>query len=349
MSTKENPAPRGIAPALTLMILAPVVAEVLSGATRLSYIFVLIPEILVWGGGALLIRELVRRWGGGWTSMLLLGMCLSIAEEFLIQQTSLAPLPWLANTFPYGRVWGVNWVFFLFMLGYESVLVVMVPVQLTELLFPQRRNDPWLRRKGLVTITILFLLGSYIAWFAWTQRARPITFHVPKYTPPSITMALGALAIILLTMLAYALRSSNTPATNPAKKSPLWLVALGTLFLGFPWYVLITLVFVPRPALPLWIPMLGGVAWATLAFFVVKLWTTSAGWGDLHRLLLVSAATLVCMVAGFGGSDSWSRLDYFAKVVMNIIAVVLLLLLGKTILNRRQLNLADAPYRSGQK
>jgi hypothetical protein len=73
------------------------VAEVLSGATRLSYIFVLVPEILVWGGGALIIRELVRRWGGGWFSMLLMGLCLSIAEETIIQQTSLAPLPWLGN------------------------------------------------------------------------------------------------------------------------------------------------------------------------------------------------------------------------------------------------------------
>jgi hypothetical protein len=108
MSEKEQSAPRGLAPALTLMILAPVIAEVLSGATKLSYIFALVPEILVWGCGGLLIRELVRRWGGGWTSVFLLGLGLAIAEEFLIQQASIAPLPWLGNTPAYGRVWGVN-------------------------------------------------------------------------------------------------------------------------------------------------------------------------------------------------------------------------------------------------
>ena len=334
MSTKENSASRSVAPAITLMILAPIVAEVLSGATRLSYIFALIPEILVWGGGALLIRELVRRWGGGWTSMLLLGMGLSIAEEFLIQQTSLAPLPWLANTSVYGRVWGVNWPYFLFMLGYESVLVVMVPVQLTELIFRKRSNEPWLRRRGLVTVSVLFLAGCYFAWFAWVQRARPIVFHAAKYTPPFITMALGALAIVLLVWLAYRLRESDLPATNAVRITPLWLVGVGTLFFGFPWYVLITLVFVPRPALPLWIPMASGIVWAALAYLAVRRWSSSAGWGDQHRWILASSATLVCMVAGYSGSDSWLRIDLIAKVVMNVIAVALLLMLGKSTLSQ---------------
>src|ERR1700687_2198201 len=163
------------------MFLAPVLAEVVSGATKLSYILALVPEILVWGGGALSIRELVRRWGGGWTSVFFLGLGLAIAEEFLIQQTSIAPLPWLGNTPTYGRVWGVNWVYFLYMPGYESVWVVLVPVQLTELIFPERRNERWLRPRGLVIVSLLFVLGSFVAWFSWTQRARPVVFHVPKY------------------------------------------------------------------------------------------------------------------------------------------------------------------------
>ena len=290
----------------------------------------------------MLIRELVRRWGGGWTSMLLLGMSLSIAEEFLIQQTSLAPLPWLANTYVYGRVWGVNWPFFLFMLGYESVLVVMVPVQLTELIFRNRSDEPWLRRRGLVTVSVLFLVGCYLAWFAWVQRARPMVFHVAKYTPPFITMALGALAIVLLAWLAYILRKSDLPATNAVRTSPLWLVGVGTLFLGFPWYVLITLVFVPRPAHPLWIPMAGGIVWAALAYLAVRRWSSSAGWGDQHRWILASSATLVCMVAGYSGSSSWLRMDLIAKVVMNVIAVALLLMLGKS-------TLSQTPHRSDQK
>ena len=143
-ATAEPARGRRIGPILTLLILSPMVGEVLSGATRLSYIFVLVPEIMVWGCGALIIREVVRRWKGGWTSMFLLGFCLALAEEFIIQQTSIAPLPWLGDRPAYGRVWGVNWPWFVFMLGYEAIWIVLVPVQITELLFPARRLESWL-------------------------------------------------------------------------------------------------------------------------------------------------------------------------------------------------------------
>ena len=42
-------------PALTLELVAPLVAEVLPGATRFSSLFVLPVEMCVWGGGALMI------------------------------------------------------------------------------------------------------------------------------------------------------------------------------------------------------------------------------------------------------------------------------------------------------
>jgi hypothetical protein len=79
-------------PALSLMVLSPLVAELLPGATRLSAIFVFPIEVLIWGGGTVLIREAVRRWRLGWLNLLLLALALAVAEECLIQQTSLAPV-----------------------------------------------------------------------------------------------------------------------------------------------------------------------------------------------------------------------------------------------------------------
>ena len=72
--------------------MAPLLTEILPGATRLSAIFVLPVEICMWGGGALMIRYVVRRWSLGWINMLLLALALSVAEECVIQQTSLAPM-----------------------------------------------------------------------------------------------------------------------------------------------------------------------------------------------------------------------------------------------------------------
>lgn len=134
--------PRFAAAIWTLLLLAPFIGELLSGSTRTSILFVYIPEIMVWGVGALLCRELVRRWRAGSVSLVLLGVALSIAEEFIIQQTSLAPLPFPGAHADYGRRWGMNLVYLLFMLGYESVWVVLVPIHATELFFPRQAKHP---------------------------------------------------------------------------------------------------------------------------------------------------------------------------------------------------------------
>jgi len=254
-----------LGPVLTLLVLAPLIGEVLSGATRLSFIFVLVPEIMVWGCGTLLIRELVRRWRGGGTSLLLLGVALAIAEEFLIQQTSIAPLPWKVAGQVFGRVWGVNWPYFVFMLGFETVWIVLVPVQVSELLFPRRRSEPWLRARGLVAAGVVFLVGSFIAWYLWTQRVRP-ALHAPVYHPPGTTILLGALAIAALVAAAYALRSWRAPA---ARRAPApWAPALTALVLGFPWHLLMVATF-GRPGFPLWALMLPACAWGLSAVVLI--------------------------------------------------------------------------------
>ena len=166
--------PRFAGPIWALVLLAPFIAEVLSGSTRTSFLFVFVPEVMVWGVGALLCRELVRRWRAGGTSLLLLGLSLSIAEEFIIQQTSLAPLPFPGSHPDYGRMWGINLVYFLFMLGYESVWVVIIPVQVTELFFPRQATQAWLRKRGALVACAVFLIGSRIAWYGWTQQPRPL-------------------------------------------------------------------------------------------------------------------------------------------------------------------------------
>jgi len=319
---------KGAGPAFALALLAPIIAEVLSGATRVSFIFALIPEIMVWGCGALIIREMVRRRHLPWTSMLLMGLGLSIAEEFVIQQTSLAPLPWISGPI-YGRALGVNWLYFLFMLGYESVWVVLVPVHLTELIFWRRGHQPWLRTRGLIISGLIFIVGSFAAWYAWIKRARPIVFHVPVYDPPKLTLLLGLLAIAGLVAIALNLGSSPTTSANEAPNP--WVSALFALAFGFPWYVLLGFVFTPNfkfRALPFWIPMLAGIAWAGAAFLLFRRWSSSAGWDDRHRYALIFAAILVCMIAGFLGSSTWPRIDVIGKSVLDIMAVVLLLLLG---------------------
>jgi hypothetical protein len=317
----------------SLLLLSPLIGEVLSGATRMSFIFVLIPEIMVWGCGALLIRETVRRWRGGWISTLSLGLALSVAEEFIIQQTSLAPLDWMGVTSSNGRLWGVNLFYFLFMLGYESVWIVLVPIEVTELLFPQQREQPWLGTRGMVISGVAFVFGSFLAWFLWIKRARSMVFHVPDYQPPLATLLVGIAAIISLVFVGYRLRTLQA-RPNPARTAPRpWRVVLTTMVLVLPWYLLMSVLFIPKPV-PEWLPLLGGLAWAALAILTIRRWSSASGWQDMHRWALSFGALLFSMAAGFLGSAYWSRVDVMGKVILNIIALAGMIALARSIRKR---------------
>jgi hypothetical protein len=325
-----------IAPIIVLVLLSPLVGEVLSGATKLSYLFAYLPEVMMWGCGTLLIREVVRRWGGNWTSMLPLGMALSITEEFIVQQTSLAPLPWLGSTPMYGRVWGVNWAYFLFMLAFESVTITLVPVQIVELIYPERRKEPWLRPRGLVIASAIFALGAFLAWFLWVRIARIQVFHVPDYKPPKATLLVGLLAIAVLALISYALRGPGKVSATGSHQAPSpWLVLPATLLLGFPWYLLTVLVFVPLPHPPaLWIPVTASIAWAAITIFLLRRWATAGGWGEMQEWALSFGVLLVCMTAGFLGSSLWLKMDIIFKVLLNVLAIAGMLALARRIRQR---------------
>ena len=318
----------------TLVILAPLIAEVLTGSTRVSFIYVFIPEMMVWGGGALLCRELARRWHAGITSLLLLGLALSTAEEFLIQQTSLAPLPFPGANAVYARWWGVNWVYFLFMLGFESVWVVLVPVQTTELIFSRHRESSWLRTRGMIVTGIVLLLGCRIAWYGWTQQARK-RLNAAPYDPPLAALACGAAAILVLILLAWLLRSHGQAESSTTRRAvPVLLPAIAAFILSAGWFSLMGLVFSPNPWLSATRAVIAAIAWGTASYLLFSYLAAARGWNDFHRWALCFASTLGTMSVTFMGTTGWSHVDLIGKIVLNLLSVAGFILLGLRIQKR---------------
>jgi hypothetical protein len=330
----NSPNPRGgyAAPAWTLVLLAPLIAEVLPGATRLSAIFVFPLEVAIWGGGALLIREAVRRWRLGWLNMLLLAFALSIAEEFLIQQTSVAPM--VLQIFPghppFARAWNVNYVYFLWALFYEAVFVVFIPIVLAELIFRSRRDVPWLKTWSTWMVGSLFVLACFPAWYLWTQIARVQVFHQPAFNPPMTHVLLASLAIAALIFAAIGpARRALTGASVPLPPPKPWLLALGAAIAAGVWYGIVLLAFGIRPTFPPGIAVAAGLGVAALAIYLLPRYAAHPAWWDTHRVGLVLGAVIATMAVNFFGFIyATSKLDLYGKVILDVIATVLLIWLA---------------------
>jgi len=316
--------PSRIAPALTLMFMAPLIAEVLPGATRFSAIFVFPIEMLVWGGGAVMIRELVRRNGLGAYNMIAMALCLAIAEEWLIQQTSVAPVVIQLKGVVYARAWNVNYVYFLWAAVYEVVLVVCLPVMLTELLFPTRRNDPWLSRTGWVVTGLLFVLGAFFAWFSWTQIARVKVFHLPPYTPSAAQVAFAVAAVALLLFAAlgpwrHRLAGLARPIAPPAPP----LLALGGALWAVLWFGLELLAFGIRPGFPPVLAIVLGLGVAGLLLVLLPGFALHRCWSECHRAWLAAGTMLATMAIFFFAFIGAAPMDYWFKLITNAIAAML--------------------------
>jgi hypothetical protein len=315
------------------MVLAPLIAEILPGATRLSSIFVLPIEICVWGGAALFIRYAVRREQLGWRNMLFLALALAVAEECLIQQTSLAPLVIQIKGQEYARAYGVNYVYFLWALVYESVFVVFVPIYLAELIF-RRRDELWLSRVGMVVVAVLWIMGSFLAWFSWTQIARPTVFHVPVYNPPLAAVAIAVVAIAVLIFCALGpLRRSLAQPAAPLKPPAPWLIGAAAFVWATLWYGLVLLGFGIAPQFPPAIAVAGGVLLSAGIFILLPRWAAHPLWLEGHKFATIFGALVGSMLVSFIGFIGSLPLDLYFKISIDALALVLLIALGRQ-LNR---------------
>jgi hypothetical protein len=308
-----------------LIFLSPVITELLAGTVRLSNIWLLVPEMAVYGFAALLIREVVRGKGRGWGTILLLGIAFAIAEECVILQTSLTP-----QFFPpafdksFGWAYGVQWIYLLAIVWYESVYAVVLPIYLTEMLFPSKREALWLGRRELVISGIILVLASVGVWQLWSHgglpKYGPSTYQVP---PLYIVAALLVIAALVTGTLAFRLSSKNSEKNSRRAPAP-WLVGFLSFGFGVVWFFMIGLAFIPPATfkdISAIVPIVIGLFWIGLGLSIVW-WISSAGnWQDRHRLALIFVASLGCMVGGTLEVLADAPIDIIGKYGFDLIAV----------------------------
>ena len=152
---------RRLGPVWTLLFLAPLIGEVLFGATPLSRLPAVLLQVGLYGGAAVLIRELVVRRNRRQWWLVVLGLAYGMFEEGLVLQSLFnAHFRGLDVLGSYGRAAGVNWIWAMFIVPYHAVFSIAIPIVFTELLFPAWRGKPWLGKRGLWSVAAVLVINA---------------------------------------------------------------------------------------------------------------------------------------------------------------------------------------------
>ena len=292
---------RGIWPALGLVFTAPLVAEFLLGNLPIKLLPALIVLAPMYGGGALLIREVVRRTGRGWPSILLLGMAYGVLEEAYTTQSLFNPNYLNLNlgllTPAYIRLLGIGGWWTLWMLMVHGIWSISMPIALVEACVPDRARRPWLGRVGLSVVVVVFLLGATAAGVG-QYKQDPFLASKAQF--------IGAAAMIaLLVIAAFAIPvRARIEGTEPALS--VWVVGAVTLVFGS------AALFVPQAWG--WGAVAALFALDATILVLVILWSGGSGWGLKHQLALGAGAALAYGWHAFLQHPAVGKLDASVRV-----------------------------------
>ncbi len=276
-----------------LFFLSPVCAEYLIGyAESTNHPLEMLGGLLIlgplYGSVALLIREITRRTGRGWPTILLLATAFGLIQAGLIDQSLFNPHYGADLNIPY---WdeerlptlldhlGISANLALNFIGGHVVWSFAVPIAVVESCVPRIADRPWLGRVGVLLMVSLYLVG---AAFIFDDNFRITGFVVTK-----AQFVATAACALLLCMAAFLVpvRTLKQGGRVPAP----WLIA--------------TLMFAVFGS-----QTLSASDWASVSFSVLVgigsgallvVWSRRTGWKKPHVLAVPAAAVIATAMISF--------------------------------------------------
>jgi hypothetical protein len=311
-------------PVFALALIATIVPEVLFGSTPLTQPGRILVTLPLYGGGAVAIRELARRRGAGWPAIALLGVAYGIVEEGLALGSFFDPTLFNAALVG-GRLFGVNWTWIEWTLGYHAVWSISIPILLTELLFPGRRSEPWLGRVGLGIAGVVYLVG--VAFMAAITHLAV----APGSDVPLVPSVVAAAVAVGLTIVALCRPQRHTEQVGQIVEDPLraapWpgLVGLLAMVMAGAWFELLLLPGPVKAGGWVVVPMVLDLALLGVTIGLIRRWSAAGRrWTDLHRLALAAGPLPASMVWGFVYVTAGDPAARAAQAAACVVTVVLL-------------------------
>ena len=110
----------------------------------------------MYGGGALLIREVALRWGKGWGAILLLGGAYAVGEEGFAAKTMIDPTGSNIGNQLYSHFAGINWVPLAGLTVFHAVFSITATLIIVELVFPEIKGRSLVGRKGVIAAFLVY-------------------------------------------------------------------------------------------------------------------------------------------------------------------------------------------------
>jgi hypothetical protein len=318
-----------IPPALVLLILSPAIGELLSGSSPpVEYFtpFGLTILTALYGGGALLVREIKIRWRKGVGSLLLLGASYGVIEEGVMVASWFNPnWPDLGMMGVFGRWLGVNWVWAVDLTIYHAIVSITVPIILVELAYPERRGETWLPGRWLFIVAVVFVGDVLFGLFLF----RLFT----GYTPEAVQLGFALIIAAIFLYAAYNLERGWAIDLKKPVRRPLFYMFytfIGSIVCVAIFYISPNII--PTSGGPLLVGVIGVTAMLLLLLGLRFDWKHST---DEHRFAICVGSLMVLLLLTPIQEFDKNRVDNpQGMIAVGFMAIIFLLLLYRSIKRR---------------
>jgi hypothetical protein len=268
-----------LAPAIGLFFVAPLVAEFLLGDLPIKLLGALVILAPMYGGGALLIREIVRRTGRGWPSIFVLAFAYAVFEEAFTTQTLFNPNNLHLNLHllqpAYIPALGIGAWWTVFVLTLHTVWSISTSIALVEALVPDSAATAWLGNIGIAVTAVLFGLGA--------AASTAVEIKQDHYVASATQFGTSAIVCAAAIIVAFLLPKQRSVHDSGAVPNP-WLVGAGALMTGA--------VFIVTPNAWGWLTVGIYLLLDLTVIAAVSVLSHRVGWDGRHRLALAGGAAL---------------------------------------------------------
>jgi len=222
----------------------------------------------------------------------------------------------------YGRVWGVNWVWSMFLTLYHAVFSIAIPIYLTELIYPAVRDECWLTRRGVRSFAVLLTADVLFGFLLLTT-----------YRPPFLPYTLSIITVLFLGWLGKRMPLRWWQGDGGKVRGTFWFFLVGALG---SFGLFLTNYLLPTFDVPV-ILTLAVCAAIPFVLLVAVRWLSGRGtWVEKQRLALVTGGMSFLIFGALVAETSTDRMDNPAGMaVVGMLTIVAFVIL-RVIVGRRE-------------